>query len=287
MNVSECHGHIFMDGTDYKQAMKQHKDGVQRELIRQRLSALQNSGIRYYRDGGDKLGVSAYAREVASEYGIEYRTCIFGTHKKGNYGGIVGFAFSDASEFRLLLRKAETERADFIKLMASGIMDFQTAGGISAGALSAAELKELIHMAHDSGFAVMSHVNGNDNVKAAAEAGVDSIEHGYFISEDCVRIMRDANCVWVPTLAATAAFAGRSGFAAGVAEENLLLQGKMLRYAQSIGVWIASGSDAGAVGVSPSRGIYAEQGLLAAAGVETACFLKGNGEIQRRFKREV
>lgn len=287
MDSFECHGHIFMDGMDYRQAAGQHRGGVDREIIRARFSELQSWGIGYYRDGGDRLGVSAFAREIAEEYGIEYKTCLFGIHKRGCYGGIVGFPFSDITEFRTLVKKAEDEHADFIKLMVSGIMDFITPGGVTPGAIEASELKELVHIAHDSGFAVMSHVNGDEHVRAAAEAGIDSIEHGYFVTEATVRTMKDAGTVWVPTLAATAGFVGRSGFTPGAAEENVRMQGKMLRYAQSVGVRIAAGSDAGAFGVDPARGIHMEHGLLAAAGIDAEYIFAGDREIRRRFRREI
>ena len=39
----------------------------------------------------------------------------------------------------------------------------------------------MVHIAHEEGFAVMSHTNGCYGVQAAVEAGVDSIEHGNYM----------------------------------------------------------------------------------------------------------
>lgn len=280
---SECHGHIFMDGRNYKQAMDLHANGVVKEVIDDRLRALADNGVVYYRDGGDILGASSYARRVAPEYGIEYRSCIFALHKRGCYGGIVGRGFDGPREFARLVEQAKKEKADFIKLMISGIMDFQTFGGLTGGGLELGEIKELIHIAHGEGFRVMSHTNGADSIKAALEAGVDSIEHGYFPDDECIELFVSTGAVWVPTLAATAGFIDRPGFGEGVARANVENQKKYLAAAASAGVLIAAGSDAGAFGVSPHGGIILEHRLLAEAGLSREDTDRGDRAIRERF----
>ena len=96
-----------MDGTNYKNAMARHRPEPDRALIRDRLAALRDAGVVYYRDGGDILGASAYAREVAGEYGIEYRSCVFATHNRKQYGWSVGHAFDGPAEFRALVERAK------------------------------------------------------------------------------------------------------------------------------------------------------------------------------------
>ncbi len=283
MACSECHGHIFMDGHVFREAFELHRRGVVREVIDARLAALRDAGVVYYRDGGDKLGVSVYARSRAPEYGIEYRTCCFAAHKRGCYGGLVGLPFDTPKDFYALVREARAQKADFIKLMISGIMDFQSFGGLSGGGPEPEELPELIKIAHGEGFRVMAHANGARAVKAALAAGLDSVEHGYFLDGECLALMKETGAVWVPTLAATAGFAGRPGFGEGVAEANLRHACENLRKAQALGVLIAAGSDAGAVNVPPDTGIHLERALLAAAGVEAETLEKGDTAIRRRF----
>lgn len=58
----------------------------------------------------------------------------------------------------------------------------------------------MVHIAHEEGFAVMSHTNGDYGVQAAIEAGADSVEHGNYISEETISMLADSNTVWVPTL---------------------------------------------------------------------------------------
>jgi hypothetical protein len=283
MSYYECHGHIFMDGHVFKEAMELHRNGVVREVIDERLGLLREAGVTYYRDGGDKLGASLYARSRAEEYGIEYRTCAFGTHKRHQYGGLVGLPFDTAADFRALVAKARELKADFIKLMISGIMDFQSFGGLMGGGLEPEEIPELIKIAHGEGFRVMAHVNGAERIKTALEAGLDSVEHGYFMDEECLMLLKETGAVWVPTLAATAGFAGREGFVQGVAEANLRHACENLRKAKALGVLVAAGSDAGAVNVPPDRGIHIEHTLLAAAGLEPEDVRRGDEAIRRCF----
>ena len=58
----------------------------------------------------------------------------------------------------------------------------------------------MVHIAHEEGFAVMSHTNGIYGVQAAIEAGVDSIEHGNYMNKETLTMLADSNSVWVPTL---------------------------------------------------------------------------------------
>ena len=184
MQFHENHMHIFMNGTDYRQAVDDMKNGRKEYVVRENLDKYRLHGITWVRDGGDHYGASVYARSIAPEYGIEYRTPIFSIHKKGHYGGIVGRAFSDMQEYRSLVKEAISQKADFIKIMISGIMDFSGDGSLSEESLTDEEIEEMIHIAHEEGKAVMAHANGARAIKAAVRAGVDSLEHGNFMDEE-------------------------------------------------------------------------------------------------------
>ena len=264
-NFAECHGHIFMDGQDYRAAFALHKNGPVEPVIRSRLSDYQKQGAAYFRDGGDALGVSLRAAALAGEYGLAYVTPAFAIHRQGRYGSIVGLGYGDLREYRALVAQARAQGADFIKLMFSGLLDFKVYGQVSCPPLPAEEIRELVRIAHGEGFPVMAHVNGARAVRAALEAGTDSIEHGYYMDSDCAALLAETGAVWVPTLAAIHAFRGRTGFSAEVVERLLAEQGVRLRQAAAAGALIASGSDAGAVGVPHGAGLHRELRLLAEA----------------------
>ena len=196
----ECHAHIIMDGVNYRRAVDMHKNGPDDQIIKAHLKAYQDKGITFVRDGGDALGVSLRAKEIAPEYGIDYRTPVFAIHKEGHYGSIVGKSFATMREFHDRVLEAKKAGADFIKIMTTGIMDFNAHGAVTGTPLDAAEVKEMVHIAHEEGMNVMSHTNGDYGVQAAVEAGVDSLEHGNYMNEDSLAMLAQSHTVWVPTL---------------------------------------------------------------------------------------
>lgn len=254
----ECHAHLFMNGKNYRQAVELHENGVRETDIREKLRQYQDLGISFLRDGGDALGVSAIAKKIASKYGITYYTPLFAIHKNGHYGKIVGYGFDDMKEYHSLVKRAASEGADFIKVMFSGIMDFGREGELTEEPLSAEEIREMIHIAHEEGFAVMAHVNGADAVRHAVEAGVDSVEHGNFVDEDCLQVLAQSNTVWVPTYVTITNMIGNGRFDDEALKRLAIRQGKKIRRGFELGCKIALGSDAGAFCVPHAQGVVDE-----------------------------
>lgn len=282
----ECHGHIMMDGADFAAARTRHRDGADEAAVRAALSALREAGVEYFRDGGDALGVSLLARQLAPEYGVEYVTPAFAIHRRGYYGGIVGRAYGDLEEYRLRLTEARDAGCDFIKLILSGILTFRDDEPLSCPALPPDEIAALIAIAHGEGFAVMAHVNGAESVRAAIEAGADSIEHGYWMDAECLEKLAVSQTVWVPTLAAVAAFIGRDGFERAAVENVLRHQRENVRHALALGALVATGSDAGAFGVPHGEGAKREYSLLKESGAAAERLSRANRLLRERFRRK-
>ncbi|MCD7744758.1 MAG: amidohydrolase family protein [Lachnospiraceae bacterium] len=288
----ECHMHIFMNGRDYHKAVAQYRQGADEADIREKLSAYAKAGVTYLRDGGDHYGASALAARIAPEYGITYRTPVFAIHKNGHYGGIVGRGFDTWKEYRQLIKEAGEVGADFIKIMVSGILDFAREGALTEESLEADEIREMIHIAHEEGFAVMAHTNGADAVLAVTEAGVDSIEHGNFMDGECLLALRESRTIWVPTFVTIANLPGSGRFDDASLCRLKERQGAVIQKGFAYGVTIAPGSDAGAYRVPHAQGIQDEYRELYALcknqmnreefeeKMETAA-----REIERRFQR--
>ena len=287
----ECHAHIFMNGTDYKKAAAMYRNGIDREEIRedirQKLKIYQEHEISFVRDGGDRYGASEYAREIAGEYGIDYRSPIFAIHKEGCYGGIVGKSFGSMSEFHQLVLTVRERRGDFIKIMLSGIMNFETDGSITSTALARNEIREMVHIAHEEGFAVMAHVNGAQAVLDAAEAGVDSVEHGNFLNQDALDAMAEYHTIWIPTFVTITNLLGDGRFSDEVILKLKEKGGYFIKKAMHMGIHIGLGSDAGAYRVEHGTGIEDEYKALSslADDQETAdrCFRETEQMIKERF----
>ena len=141
--------------------------------------------------------------------------------------------------------------------MISGIMDFDR-GGLTESSLPDEEIRELIHIAHEEGFAVMAHTNGSKAVRAAALAGVDSIEHGNFCDDDALQALASSKTIWVPTIVTVKNLLGDGRFPEHVVEKIWEGQQKNLHRAFELGVKLALGSDAGAYRVLHGQGLMDE-----------------------------
>ena len=283
----ECHAHVIMDGLNYKEAISIHKEHINDDAIRRHLKAYQKFGITFVRDGGDALGVSARAKELALEYGIDYRTPVFAIHKEGHYGSFVGRIFRNLREYDTLVKEAKSQGADFIKIMTTGLLDFNDHGQITGTPLERNEVREMVHIAHEEGMAVMSHTNGVYGVQAAVEAGVDSVEHGNFIDEETIRMLADSDTVWVPTLVTVRNLQGCGRYEESVLDPIVEQAAKNVRLAYRYKVKMALGSDAGAYRVFHGKGLAEEyQAFRDILGEEVDSWLEdGEKKIQATFRR--
>ena len=135
--------------------------------------------------------------------------------------------------------------ADIIKLMASGMVSFKNPGKVTAGGFSNEELARVVTEAAAEGLGVMAHANGETAIMASASAGVRSIEHGFFMTERALDLMVEKEIFWVPTIGALRRAARQSAASdtAQFVEQLIRSQLSMLRYAHSIGVPLAIGTD--------------------------------------------
>lgn len=283
--LSDCHIHMVLDGVYWKDAIARHRAGVREDWVRRTLSAYRQRGITYLRDGGDRWGVCSLAARLAPEYGIRYRIPGAPIHKNGHYGGFIGRGFDTMADYRALVEETKRSGADFIKIMISGLMDFDRLGVLTDVPLTPEEIREMIAIAHGEGFSVMAHANGDATVAAAIAAGVDSIEHGAYLGQETLHRLAESRTVWVPTLVTFGNLIGCGRFPDAVLKP--LLEGAMenVRTAAALGALIAPGSDAGAFRVLHGQGTLDEYALLKAA-IGKGCdevLSRGSREIQARF----
>jgi imidazolonepropionase-like amidohydrolase len=89
--------------------------------------------------------------------------------------------------------------ADLVKVCATGGV---LSKGDSPGAeqFSDEEIRAIVVEAHRLGRKVAAHAHGTSGIKQAVSAGVDSIEHGSFIDDEGIRLMKERHTYLVPTL---------------------------------------------------------------------------------------
>ena len=280
--LADCHMHMILDGVYYRAAIDHQRARPDEGLIRARLAAYRDAGIAFLRDGGDAWGVGARAARLAGEYGIDYRTPVFPIHRVGRYGGFIGRGYS---EYAALVAEAKAAGAHFIKIMISGLMDFDHFGRITSEPLPPEEIAEMIRIAHGEGFCVMAHANGAATVRAAAEAGVDSVEHGAYLDGEALAAMAERGAVWVPTISTVGNLIGEGRYPDEVLKPLFDVQAENIRRFAALGGVIAPGSDAGAYAVPHVQGALDEYRYLTeilGPGAE-ARLEAGVREIARRF----
>ena len=275
---ADVHMHMILDGYEWKNAIARHSEKPDEAFIRRVLSTYRDLGYTYLRDGGDRWGAGKRSRELAPEYGITYRTPLAPLCKAGHYGAFIGLTWENFREYHGLVVRMKEEGADFIKIMISGLMDFDHFGVLTEEGLPAGEIRELIHIAHEEGMAVMAHCNGARTAQAAAEAGVDSIDHGAYLDEEALAAMEEAGTVWVPTLSTIGNLLGKGRFPD--CETSRILESALYNLERYKGL-VASGTDAGAWAVP--HGSLTEGVLLAKAGIGADRLAEGLKVIVEKF----
>ena len=283
--LGDCHIHMILDGVYYRAAIDHQKQAPDDDLIRSRLADYAARGVTWLRDGGDGWGVGLRAAQLAGEYGITYRTPVANLCRKGHYGCFLGWGYEDFAAYKALVDRVERLGAHFIKIMVSGIMEFERFGGITDTPCSYDLCRDLISYAHDRGFAVMAHANGAEAVSNALRAGVDSIEHGAYLDEKTLELLAASDAIWVPTIAPIANLRGLGRFPDEVLVPLTQLHQKNVARAAELGAKIALGTDAGAYAVYHGRAVLEVYDLLKQAlGSRTDAILEaGEQAIRAKF----
>jgi imidazolonepropionase-like amidohydrolase len=161
--------------------------------------------------------------------------------------GIVNSPEEAVKAVRMHYKKGD----DVIKIMPSGGVLDQSSSGDNAQ-LTLDEIKAIVSTAHDYGFTVAAHAHGAEAIRRAVIGGVDSIEHGTYMDEADMKLMKEHGTWYVPTIIAGDYVAHKAqipGYyppqvAAKAAAIGPLILGTAGR-AYKAGVKIAFGTDAG------------------------------------------
>ena len=107
--------------------------------------------------------------------------------------------FNGPDEARKVVRLHYKNGADLIKAMPSGgVMDLGTNG--SGPQMSQEELNALVETAHDYGMKVAVHAHGAEAIRRSVIAGVDSVEHGTFMDDQDIALMKQHGTFYCPTV---------------------------------------------------------------------------------------
>ena len=246
-----CHVHMCSEaGTGVR---RERSDAAITIRALQNLKTLLRSGVTYIRDAGAPRHIDAVIRQAAQSGEIlapQMQTsgrCICMT---GGHGWRDGREADGPDECRKAAREQLKTGASWIKVMATGGV---MTPGVEPGSpqLTEEELRAAVEEAHKAGAKAFTHAQGMEGIKNALRAGVDSIEHGFFMDDWCFQYMKEHQVYFVPTLAApykkkkNGTAAGIPEYAVRKVEKTIEAHKDTFRRALAAGVPIAVGTDAG------------------------------------------
>jgi imidazolonepropionase-like amidohydrolase len=149
------------------------------------------------------------------------------------------------------VRQRYKDGADLIKITASGgVLSVAKSG--ENPQFTEAEITAIVSTAKDYGFKVAAHCHGAEAMKRAVKAGVNSIEHGTYMDEEVMQLMKERGTYYVPTITAGKAVgdsAKKPGYYPDLVTPKALAIGPKIQStfakAYKAGVKIAFGTDAG------------------------------------------
>jgi imidazolonepropionase-like amidohydrolase len=165
----------------------------------------------------------------------------------GPRDGVINGPFEAAEA----VRQRYKDGADTIKITATGGVLSVAKNGLNPQ-FTEDEIRSVVTIARDYGFKVAAHAHGAEGVKRAIRGGVDSIEHGTFMDDEAMRLMKEKGTYYVPTLSAGRWVADRAeeeGFFPALVRPKAAAIGPQLKYtfakAYKSGVKIMFGTDTG------------------------------------------
>jgi imidazolonepropionase-like amidohydrolase len=133
--------------------------------------------------GGHADGTDGYRKDLAGDPGPK--------------DGII----NSADDAWKAVRQHYKDGADVIKIMPSGgVLD--ESSSVDNAQMTIDEIKAVVAAAHDYGFTVAAHAHGAEAIRRAVIGGVDSIEHGTFMDDADMKLMKEHGTWYVPTIIA-------------------------------------------------------------------------------------
>ena len=249
-----CHVHLcFGAEADPVRAMKDEPHALTALKALRRAQETVEAGVTTVRDlGGRDYAEFAVRRAIAE--GLFPGPRILGAGRPvcmtGGHGNSIGREADGPDDVRKAVREQLKAGADVIKLIATGGV---MTPGVEPGSpqLTLEEMRAAIEEARKAGRRTAAHAQGSTGIADAIEAGITTIEHGIFLTDEIIATMKGKGVFLVPTLAAPAAISS-GGLAAGIPDYMVRKSDAVVtahvasfRRAHQAGAQIAAGADSG------------------------------------------
>lgn len=230
-----------------------------------------NTALRNAVDRGLVKGPRIYSagRPIASTGGHADPTNAFRADLMGDPGPLQGVV-NGADDARKAVRQRYKEGVDLIKITASGgVLSVAKSG--ENPQFTEDEVRVIVSTANDYGFHVAAHAHGAEAIKRAVRGGVRSIDHGTFLDDEGIKLMKAQGTYYVPTILAGEWVAEKSkidGFFPDLVRPKAAAIGPYIQgtfaKAYKAGVKVAFGTD---TGVSAHGDNAKEFSLMTSAGM--------------------
>ncbi len=212
-----------------------------------RLDAVLAAGVSSLRDAGAREGLGFRIDLSNAQTSIPIIISAGqALYKKGGYGYLLGVPVETPGDIKQEITRLKKAGAAIIKVIASGLVSLAESDRITPGGLSREELFVAVQEAAGCGLEVMAHANGADAIMAAVEAGVRSVEHGFYMDTGAIEKMASKGIFWTPTVGALV----RAARAAAITRKTDAFIGRlvqrhlvMIEKAFRAGVPLAIGTD--------------------------------------------
>jgi imidazolonepropionase-like amidohydrolase len=189
-------------------------------------------------------------------------------------------------EARAAVRQRYKEGSDTIKITATGgVLSIAKSG--SNPQFTEEEIRAIVSTARDYGFKVAAHAHGADGIKRAVRGGVDTIEHGTFLDDEGIKLMKQHGTFLVPTLSAgrwVAEQGQKPDFFPAIVRPKALAVGPQIQQtfakAYKAGVKIMFGTD---TGVNPHGSNGGEFRLMVEGGMPAMEAIKAATSVPAAF----
>lgn len=153
-------------------------------------------------DAGKIAGPRIFAagKSIATTGGHADPTNGWAQYLGGNPGPADGVV-NGAEQAAQAVRQRYKDGSDLIKITATGGVLSVAKSGLNPQ-FTEEEIRAIVATARDYGFKVAAHAHGAEGMKRAVRAGVDTIEHGTFMDEETMSLMKQKGTWYVPTISA-------------------------------------------------------------------------------------
>ncbi len=271
-----CHIHLDMPPVADPFPYYRDLNDVEKTLgCLERLDRYLCSGVTYVRSLGCENYFDVKFRDAIRK-GLTYGPGIVCSGPNlcmtGGHGWFMGLECDGVDECRKAARTLIKKGVDCVKFMATGgVMTPLVEPGSQQ--FSFEEMQAIIEEAHKAGKKTATHAQGSQGILDAVKAGVDSVEHGIFLTDEIIDLMLKKGTFLVPTLVAPF-YISKNGLKAGIPEYAVRKSDAVgpshiesFKKAYRAGVKIALGTDGGTP-LNPHEATWFELKLMTEYGVK-------------------